>query len=96
MAGRPPLPLGEGRGEGVPIYRDIPGFCKAVTIDAIREHEYILTPGRYVGIEEKENDGEPFEEKMQRLTEELSEQFAKSEHLEEKIKKNLKNIGFDV
>ncbi len=77
-------------------YKDVPGFCKAATLEAIREHEYILTPGRYVGIEEKEDDGEPFEEKMQRLADELSEQFVNSEHLEEKIKANLKTIGFDV
>jgi len=77
-------------------YTDIPGFCKSVKIEEIREHEYILTPGRYVGIEEKEDDGEPFEEKMQRLTEELAEQFAKSEHLEKRIKENLKGIGFEV
>jgi type I restriction enzyme M protein len=77
-------------------YKDIPGFCKSVKIEEIREHEYILTPGRYVGIEEKEDDGEPFEDKMQRLTEELAEQFAKSEHLEKRIKENLKGIGFEV
>lgn len=85
------------RGEkGAGEYADIPGFCKSVKKEEIREHEYILTPGRYVGIEEKEDVGEPFEEKMQRLTEELAEQFAKSEHLEKRIKENLKGIGFEV
>ena len=86
--------MGEGRGVG--DYRDIPGFCKSANLELIREHEHILTPGRYVGIEEKEDDGEPFEKKMQRLTDELAEEFAKSEHLEEKIKKNLKSIGFEI
>jgi len=77
-------------------YVDVAGFCKSVMIEEIREHEYILTPGRYVGIEEKVDDGEPFELKMQRLTEELAEQFAKSGHLEERIKENLKGIGFEI
>ena len=57
---------------------------------------YILTPGRYVGIEEQQDDGEPFDEKMKRLTVELSELFAQSHALEEQIKKNLKAIGFEV
>jgi type I restriction enzyme M protein len=89
----PPSPTGRGGGKVV-AYKDIPGFCKAVTVDAIREHEYILTPGRYVGIEEKEDDLEPFEEKMKRLTQELAEQFKEGEKLEERIKENLKGIGF--
>jgi type I restriction enzyme M protein len=55
-----------------------------------------LTPGRYVGIEEAEVDGEPFEEKMTRLTGELAEMFAKGRHLEEEIKKRLGNIGFEI
>lgn len=77
-------------------YEDIQGFCKAATLDEVREHEYILTPGRYVGIEEIEDDGEPFEEKMARLTAELAEQFAKSRKLEEEIKKNLRGIGYEI
>lgn len=77
-------------------YKDIQGFCKAATLDEVREHEYILTPGRYVGIEEIEDDGEPFEEKMARLTAELAEQFAKSRKLEEEIKKNLRGIGYEI
>lgn len=76
-------------------YEDIQGFCKAATLDEVREHEYILTPGRYVGIEEIEDDGEPFEEKMTRLTAELAEQFAKSRKLEEEIRKNLRGIGYE-
>jgi len=77
-------------------YEDIKGFCKSVTIDEIREHEYILTPGRYVGIEETEDDGIDFEEKMENLTSELSELFAKSRHLEEEIKKNLRGLGYEL
>jgi type I restriction enzyme M protein len=83
------------RGEGVQ-YKDIPGFCKEATIIDIRENDYILTPGRYVGFEEVEEDMEVFEEKMTKLTKELSELFKQSEELEEEIKKNLKGLGFDI
>lgn len=76
-------------------YEDIRGFCKAAKLDEVREQEYILTPGRYVGIEEQEDDGIPFEEKMEALTSELGELFAKSRRLEEEIRKNLGGIGFD-
>ncbi|TGG87506.1 type I restriction-modification system subunit M [Geotoga petraea] len=76
-------------------YEDVKGFCKSATLDEVREHEYILTPGRYVGIEEVEDDGEPFDEKMTKLTEELAELFAKSRHLEDEIKKNLGGIGYE-
>lgn len=77
-------------------YEDIKGFCKSATINELREHEYILTPGRYVGIEEVEDDGIEFEEKMENLTSELSELFAKSRHLEEEIKKNLRGLGYEL
>lgn len=76
-------------------YEDIKGFCKSVTLEEVREHEYILTPGRYVGIEETEDDGEAFADKMARLTSELAEQFAKSRELEEEIRKNLRGIGYE-
>ena len=75
---------------------DVKGFCAVATTAQIAEQDYILTPGRYVGIEEQEDDGEPFDEKMERLTSELSELFAKSHDLENEIKKNLKAIGFEV
>ena len=75
---------------------DVKGFCAVVTTAQIAEQDYILTPGRYVGIEEQEDNGEPFDEKMERLTSELSELFAKSHDLENEIKKNLKAIGFEV
>ena len=89
-----PLPLGEGRGEGIAGYRDIPGFCKSATTAEIEAHGYVLTPGRYVGAEEAEDDGEPFEEKMSRLVAELRAQFAESARLEEAIKANLKGLGY--
>ena len=76
-------------------YQDVQGFCKSANIDEIRGHEYILTPGRYVGLEEIEEDGEPFDEKMNRLTDELAEMFAKSHTLEEKIKERLGAIGYE-
>ncbi len=76
-------------------YKDVKRFCKAATLEEVRNHEYILTPGRYVGIEDTTEDGEPFAEKMTRLTGELADQFAKSQHLEEEIRRNLKKIGFD-
>ena len=76
-------------------YEDIQGFCKAAKLDEVREHEYVLTPGRYVGIEEQEDDGIPFEEKMEALTSELGELFEKSRSLEDEIRKNLGGIGFE-
>lgn len=76
-------------------YEDIKGFCKAAKLEEVREHEYVLTPGRYVGIKEQEDDGIPFEEKMKALTSELGELFEKSRRLEEEIKKNLGGIGFE-
>lgn len=72
------------------------GFCAVVTTEEIAKQDYILTPGRYVGIEEQEDDGEPFEEKMGRLTSELSELFTKSHELEDEIKKRLGAIGYEL
>jgi type I restriction enzyme M protein len=73
-------------------YEDIPGFCKSATLDEIRKHHHVLTPGRYVGAEAQEDDGEPFEEKMRRLTTMLNEQFAESTRLEAEIRANLKRV----
>jgi len=85
------------RGEqGTGKYNDIKGFCKSAKLDEVREHEYILTPGRYAGLEEIEDDGEPFDEKIDKLTSELAEQFAKSRKLEEGIRENLKGIGYEI
>ncbi|WP_315080564.1 class I SAM-dependent DNA methyltransferase [uncultured Clostridium sp.] len=77
-------------------YEDIKGFCKCASLEEVRDHEYILTPGRYVGIEEVEDDGEPFDEKMTRLTGDLAEMFAKSHLLEDEIKKRLGAIGYEL
>ena len=74
-------------------YEDVKGFCKSAELDEVRNHDYILTPGRYVGIEEIEDDGEPFDEKMTRLTGELAGQFAKSHELEAEIKKRWGRLG---
>lgn len=75
---------------------DVKGFCAVVTMEEISKQDYILTPGRYVGIEEQEDDSEPFEEKMGRLTSELSELFTKSHELEGEIKKRLGAIGYEI
>jgi len=72
------------------------GFCAVVGTDEIAKQDYILTPGRYVGLAEQEDDGEPFEEKMTRLTGELSEMFAKSHDLEAEIKERLGVIGYEI
>ena len=74
----------------------VKGFCAVATTQDIARQDYILTPGRYVGIEEQEEDDEPFEEKMHRLTSELSELFAQSHELEAKIKEQLGAIGYEV
>lgn len=75
---------------------DVKGFCAVKDTKDIAEQDYILTPGRYVGIEEQADDGEPFEEKMARLTSELSDLFDKSHELEAEIRKNLGAIGYEV
>jgi type I restriction enzyme M protein len=84
------------RGEADETYEDVCGYCKAAVLDDIREHSHVLTPGRYVGAPEAEEDDEPFEDKMARLTSELSEQFKESGRLEDEIRKNLKGLGFNV
>ncbi|WP_287906693.1 class I SAM-dependent DNA methyltransferase [Chloroflexus sp.] len=84
------------RGEtDVGEYMDIPGFCKSATLEEIRRHGYVLTPGRYVGAEVQDEDDEPFEEKMQRLTAQLREQQAEAAKLDEAIWKNLEELGYD-
>ena len=75
---------------------DVKGFCAVKTTEDIAAQDYILTPGRYVGIEDKEDDDEPFDEKMTRLTSELSQMFAKSHELEEEIRKKLGALGYDI
>jgi type I restriction enzyme M protein len=75
---------------------NIKGFCAVATLEDIANQDYILTPGRYVGIEDQEDDGEPFDEKMNRLTSELSDMFAKSHELEDEIRKKLGAIGYEI
>ena len=75
---------------------DEKGYCAVVSTEEIAKQDYILTPGRYVGIEEQEDDGEPFEEKMTRLTSELSKLFEKSHELEAEIRKKLGAIGYEI
>ena len=75
---------------------DIKGFCAVVNAEKIEEQDYILTPGRYVGIEVVEEDDEPFDEKMNRLTSELSEMFKRSHELEGEICQKLGAIGYEV
>ena len=77
-------------------YQDIKGFCKSAKLEEVRQQNWVLTPGRYVGSEEKEEDMEEFNEKMQRLTSELSEQFKKSRELEDQIRKNLDSIDYPI
>lgn len=77
-----------------PPYEDVLGFCKSATIEEIAAHGFVLTPGRYVGAEAQEDDGEPFEEKMARLVAELDGQFRESATLEKTIRANLSGLGF--
>jgi type I restriction enzyme M protein len=82
--------------EGAGEYADIPGFCMSAPVEKVKENNFVLTPGRYVGTEVVEDDGEPFDEKMKRLTATLGEQFAESQLLESEIRKNLKEIGYEI
>src|SRR5690606_31358423 len=82
------------RGDAEGEYGDVPGFCRSVATEEIRQHQYVLTPGRYVGAEEVEDDGEPFDEKMKRLTATLEEQFAEGARLEKVIRANLRGLGY--
>jgi type I restriction enzyme M protein len=83
------------RGEkGAGKYKDIAGFCKIASLDDIKQHGYVLTPGRYVGAEEIEDDDELFEDKMKRLTAALQEQFAESRRLEQAIGSSLTSIRY--
>jgi len=77
-------------------FEDVAGFAKSADLDLIKQHGFVLTPGRYVGAEEVEDDGEPFEEKMARLVAELNGQFAESAKLEKAIRQNLKGLGYEI
>ncbi len=82
--------------EGYPKYEDVAGYCKAVKIEDIEKNNFVLTPGRYVGAEEIEDDGEPFPDKMKRLTTEYDRLTKESTKLDKEIRKNLKEIGFEI
>lgn len=77
-------------------YEDIPGFCKSASLEEVEANNFVLTPGRYVGAEDLEDDGIPFEEKVATITSSLAEQFAKSNELQERIKSNLAKIGIEL
>ncbi|NSW82205.1 MAG: SAM-dependent DNA methyltransferase [Syntrophothermus sp.] len=80
------------RGDGDGKYQDVPGFCKVATLEEIRKHGYVLTPGRYVGVEQAEDDDEPFEEKMARLVAELRQQAEEAARLDQAIWRNLEEL----
>jgi type I restriction enzyme M protein len=82
--------------KGIADYEDLPGYCKSATLEEIRKNDYVLTPGRYVGAPETEDDGIPFPEKMEKLTARLRTQFKESEALEAKIKENLAGLGYEL
>jgi type I restriction enzyme M protein len=88
-----PRPLGKGRGDGT--YQDIPGFCRSVKLAEIAQHGHVLTPGRYVGAEEVEDNDEDFATKMQQLTERLGEQMAKGAELDQLIRQKLGGLGYE-
>jgi len=75
-------------------YADVPGFCKSATLEEIRKHGHVLTPGRYVGAEAQEDDGEPFEEKMRRLSAALHKQMTDARKLDDAIEATLKELGY--
>ena len=77
-------------------YENVKGFCYSADIDEIKSNDCVLTPGRYVGVEEADEDEIPFEERMSNITSELSTQFEESHRLEEEIKKSLKAIGYEI
>ncbi len=81
--------------EGQTPYQDIPGYCRSVKLDEIAQHGHVLTPGRYVGAEEVEDDDEAFADKMQKLTEKLGEQMAKGAELDALIRQKLGGLGYE-
>ena len=75
-------------------YADVPGFCKSASLEEIRKHGHVLTPGRYVGAEPQPDDGEPFQEKMARLAAQWREQQVEAARLDAAIAENLEKLGF--
>src|SRR5699024_11565038 len=84
------------RGTNDQEYEDVPGLCKVAKLDEIAKNDYVLTPGRYVGLAKREDDGEPYEVKMARLTGELKKQFEESNKLQCEIKSVLKELGYEI
>jgi len=82
-------------GDGIGEYEDIPGYCRSVKLTEIADHGHVLTPGRYVGADEVEDDDEVFGEKMQKLTEQLGEQMAKGVELDQRIRQKLGRLGYE-
>ena len=79
---------------GETAYADVSGFCKSASLDEVRKHGHVLTPGRYVGAAPQVDDGEPFEAKMQRLVADLLAQQAEGDKLDAAIAENLERLGF--
>ncbi|HOP06265.1 MAG TPA: class I SAM-dependent DNA methyltransferase [candidate division Zixibacteria bacterium] len=77
-------------------YEDVKGFCKSATLDEVQKHKYVLTPGRYVGVPDGVDDGVPFDEKMKKLTGELTAQLEEEQRLNAEMKKQLKKVGYDL
>lgn len=84
------------RGTNEQEYKDVAGFCKVAKLDEIAKNDYVLTPGRYVGLAKQEDDGIPYEVKMKQLTSELKEQFEESNKLQAEIKDVLKELGYEI
>jgi len=82
-------------GASITSYDDVPGFCRSVPLAEIAQHGHVLTPGRYVGAEEVEDDDEAFAEKMQKLTEKLGEQMVKGAELDALIRQKLGGLGYE-
>ena len=80
--------------EGRVEYEDTAGFCKSATLDEVRSHGHVLTPGRYVGAKVQDDDGEPFEEKMANLAAAWREQQGEAARLDTAIAENLERLGF--
>jgi type I restriction enzyme M protein len=93
---QPPSPTFPPEGEGSSGYEDIKGFCKSAKLEDIEKHKYVLTPGRYVGIPDEEDDGIPFEQKRDELMAELGEQLAEAEILDQEIREQLAKVGFMI
>ena len=82
--------------EGAGDYADVPGFCKAASLEEVRKHGYVLTPGRYVGAAPQKEEDEPFEDKMKRLVAQLRDQQDKAVELDAAIAANLEALGFSL